>query len=598
MSAEADRGVKMNNINYLPFVRNRYYYGKLLSVEDFELEQRYHNNKRRLINRFLGGSGVISGLNVVIIDDETISLERGIAVDSIGREIIVEEPVTKRLADINGYDMLLSESIPYAYLCIEYAEEEKEAVHNIAGRNQDRMQEFNKFHETSRLYLTSHEPGDINSISNEGIYTEKSLVYDEDGIRIYHIIPRFVKQNKEFEFIVEIENMGQAEDFAFSYNIGLMFLKNQSGAGEAGADTAAMPVLKVDFDERLIDKELRYKLVYKLSAVNAENEASAEIDSGSFRLLIGGRTKPSAIRGISKTTIVSGSIISSIMDSYYQSSMNQAMERRNGHAVYLAKLFLVKAGSRSVVKQAEAMPFHQYIYNNDLSYAVIKQLIAEIEQLKHKIEVIENAASKGDQTMIQDNITAFGIYELAITGNTKKKRIYLSEEIIHGLGIGQAGILLGYENDNGEIIYGGDSMKDVSLTAKLYPDKGSFVLAVRFREAYNKESMLSKYSLKIHWTAVKNPEISLNRPGSTGKRLSVYPGIIEMKVRESRFIDAACVNMKDKRLSFYVNDNEGIVDKNGLYTAPDREGIYEVRIESMAYAGIKTSVYMIVREEA
>lgn len=42
----------MRNLKYFSFERNKYFYGKLLSVSDFETEQRYMNDKRRLINRF------------------------------------------------------------------------------------------------------------------------------------------------------------------------------------------------------------------------------------------------------------------------------------------------------------------------------------------------------------------------------------------------------------------------------------------------------------------------------------------------------------------------------------------------------------------
>lgn len=54
----------MKNLKSFPFERNRYFYGKLLSVEDFETEQKYFNDKRRTVNRFLFGSGVVCGLGV------------------------------------------------------------------------------------------------------------------------------------------------------------------------------------------------------------------------------------------------------------------------------------------------------------------------------------------------------------------------------------------------------------------------------------------------------------------------------------------------------------------------------------------------------
>ena len=74
----------MKNLKYFPFERSRYFYGKLLTVDDFETEQKYANDKRRLINRFLHGSGVVCGMNVVRVDDRTISVERGMALDFAG----------------------------------------------------------------------------------------------------------------------------------------------------------------------------------------------------------------------------------------------------------------------------------------------------------------------------------------------------------------------------------------------------------------------------------------------------------------------------------------------------------------------------------
>ena len=91
----------MKNMKYFPFERNKYFYGKLLTVDDFETEQRYMNDKRRVLNRFLYGTGVVSGLNVVPIDDMTISMEPGLALDFSGREIVVDTPAVKKLSMID-----------------------------------------------------------------------------------------------------------------------------------------------------------------------------------------------------------------------------------------------------------------------------------------------------------------------------------------------------------------------------------------------------------------------------------------------------------------------------------------------------------------
>jgi hypothetical protein len=71
-------------------VRNRYFYGKLLDVFHFEMEQNYFNTKRWLLNRVVTGYGVICGLQVILTPDgKSVYVTPGIALDKCGREIIV-----------------------------------------------------------------------------------------------------------------------------------------------------------------------------------------------------------------------------------------------------------------------------------------------------------------------------------------------------------------------------------------------------------------------------------------------------------------------------------------------------------------------------
>ena len=86
-------------------------------------EQRYMNDKRRIINRFVHGAGVVCGMNVVPVDDITISVEMGLALDFVGREIMIEQPVIKRLSMIDGFEDYTEadEENSSLYLCIEYA---------------------------------------------------------------------------------------------------------------------------------------------------------------------------------------------------------------------------------------------------------------------------------------------------------------------------------------------------------------------------------------------------------------------------------------------------------------------------------------------
>jgi hypothetical protein len=74
-----------------PAVRNRYFRGKLLTVTDYQAEQRYMIERRRLVSRAVLGWGIVSGFGV---DGEAAALTvaPGIAFDHHGRELVLCEP--------------------------------------------------------------------------------------------------------------------------------------------------------------------------------------------------------------------------------------------------------------------------------------------------------------------------------------------------------------------------------------------------------------------------------------------------------------------------------------------------------------------------
>jgi hypothetical protein len=69
--------------------RNRFYYGKLMDVRHWELEQLYGREARQLVTRLGLGSGVVCGLGVAMGTDGCLWIEPGVAVDFRGREIVV-----------------------------------------------------------------------------------------------------------------------------------------------------------------------------------------------------------------------------------------------------------------------------------------------------------------------------------------------------------------------------------------------------------------------------------------------------------------------------------------------------------------------------
>ena len=109
-----------------PLERNRYFYGKLMDVGQFEKEQRYFLKQSRLLNRLTFGSGVVAGLNVTA-DAATrmVTIEAGVAIDPAGRVIVVPAPVQlnpAQLTDDQGNPAGDPISGGTVLLCLTYAE--------------------------------------------------------------------------------------------------------------------------------------------------------------------------------------------------------------------------------------------------------------------------------------------------------------------------------------------------------------------------------------------------------------------------------------------------------------------------------------------
>jgi hypothetical protein len=98
--------------NLTQFERNKYFYGKLMTVADFEDEQRYFNGKRHLINRNIHGRGIVCGLHINEFKRSSdnkvwqIDISEGWALDCCGREIVVGKrtscPVSTEALDLES----------------------------------------------------------------------------------------------------------------------------------------------------------------------------------------------------------------------------------------------------------------------------------------------------------------------------------------------------------------------------------------------------------------------------------------------------------------------------------------------------------------
>jgi hypothetical protein len=76
----------------LPLVRNNFWHGKLMGVQEFQRDQQYLLSLQRTLSRLTIGAGVLCGLDVWA-DGKGIAVAPGAALDGHGRLVVVARPV-------------------------------------------------------------------------------------------------------------------------------------------------------------------------------------------------------------------------------------------------------------------------------------------------------------------------------------------------------------------------------------------------------------------------------------------------------------------------------------------------------------------------
>lgn len=87
-------------------LRNNYFVGKRLTPDALRVEQKYLIERRQLLNRAIHGSGVVYGFPVEPVDETfgQVSIGPGLALDRVGRELILVEERKLALDDLIALD--------------------------------------------------------------------------------------------------------------------------------------------------------------------------------------------------------------------------------------------------------------------------------------------------------------------------------------------------------------------------------------------------------------------------------------------------------------------------------------------------------------
>lgn len=572
----------MKNLKYFPFERNRYYYGKLLTEQDFNSEQRYMNDKRRTVNRFLHGVGVAAGFEVVRIDEKSISVEPGFALDGAGRELVLERPLVARLEQIDGFMAIAEQGdCDFAYLCMEYGEEKIMPSHHIASHSslEEENVEYDKWKEGVHFYLTER-PLEQPQDTLDFLFRQRTVLYEDRHLCITQEYPQFAAGGAPFTVSLIVENKGNARECAIELEESLT-CASYEGTGRFSCEVK----------ERLEGRGFTKRYDFSLSAFPVGmGEILLSTGPDQLKITCGGRQDRALRDIVLRIPVVAGDTRAAAGERYFKEGMNQILKDAYPAGIYLARISLIRTGKVYLIDEIETMPFGQYVYTPFLTMGLLQSLLEEKER-EAPSEKPPKAPPSGMEKRREKS--AEGIVEIELGIGGKRGQRFFSHEIIHGLGLGRVHISLGMENGR-EILFGSSEIFDAfspkaELAAMADMERGSFVIGARLLEATGQRT------IRVCWRAVLEQEKESGAAEAPG--LSIRPDKLEMKVRETFYLEAVAKGLSGCTVLWEVMDKGGgSISWDGMYTAPGYPGVYEIQAWCQEQPDIRASLYVIVRE--
>lgn len=592
----------MNNRRYYSFERNNYFYGKLLTSRDFEDEQNYMNNKRRLINRVLHGAGIVYGLDVVAVDESSVVIQSGLALDSSGREIVVPSTQVVKLSTIRGYSDLKTSSV---CLGIAYAEEKTEPVYAVMNKDADAQErQYNHLKEGYELFLRDSRDC-VREPKKEDEYIAWKVLYQDDDLRITQYLPTFAVPGMLVKARTEIHKTSHMP-FVCSFSCkvdtdGMIPGETQIRADNVSQEYGETMVLEQTFrPEDYIfgngDVSVRFSeiTVQKSGVKEAAPDTSMTLNP------------------------VYGTALEYVHKTSYRGNLDVDLDRKYDEKLWIAGIQLIRSERHSIIDRVERAPFDQYVYSSEQLMILEKLeefLIPQDGSAGRPQVYVQGNSERSAAAAPERRSNSSGVFEMSLGSGGEVGKVYFSDEIMHGLGSGPVYVDIGIEyisrdvnasGDRESIILGDGSIFEsdstvtdekifqVDQAVKILPDRGTFIVGVRPRVK------MGRIGLRIRWYAFKPEDLEQRVYDRSEQKgcIMIQPDTIVLPPKGSVHINPVFINMPEEALSYTLLDPEGgKIDNTGLYTAPAQEGVYEIKAAALSDPEIFTHAFIIVSQK-
>jgi hypothetical protein len=587
------KGVKNNQL--FPFERNRYYSGKLLTSSDFEAEQAYMNGKRHFLNHIMFGSGVVCGLNVVNLDDLSVLIESGVAIDDEGNEIVVPSTVIKRLSVIEGYENLTGDE---AGLFIRYMEKPVHSVYcgDVGAGNGE--YENNRIDDEYEIYLKDlNDESSTQQVGDDVILVEKIL--DNEDYTITVKTPYTISKGNSVKIEINIcKNSNADKELKFKAKFQLPAFFDYEGKHE----------FEVGVEDLKLEQNESFTKDYWVNVDRTEaKEANIIAGKENIKFSIGGFDVETN-HGVNFKVVLSNLEPRELsMCEVGKTNLEEELKACGDGGVCIARISLIRTEANSIIGEIKERGVKRYIKTPSKAKARQKYMsyYRNLHAARKGIDSVAADAVDSRDTQDMPVMMTSGRLEIPLDVNMKKGDVCYSEEIMHGLGKGNVYVDVGVEflndasrskNGSRNTIYGNPSLFDfqecmeTETAVRVLNDKGSFQVAVKLLG--EQKSIV----VQLNWVAIKfGSTKDVSELQEDNRSIIPETPTVRIKAKESYYFNVKFNNMEPCRLSYELTEvGSGEIGADGMYTAPSKEGVYEIYIYCTDTPKISTYVYAIV----
>lgn len=572
-----------------PFYKNRYFPHKRMRAADFQRDQELTDGKLAFLSRWVFGEGAALGLGVQREDSEYLLVEPGFAVDGLGRYIVVDQPERRAVRALEGLDALTGEN---AVLWLGYAETEQQPM-LVPDENGVETEKLSIAREGFRLFLRG--PESLRPPAPEALLFASAVLFADEELRVTQSVPRWFSGAGTTAIRLFLECY-EAEPIQIELTYA------PSLPGFVGAD-GNVPSLR----QRLDAQPGETMLTLLVRPAGAARTVSMEVGAGAFVLEKNGQRYEARSAFRENFPVAEGEPSAELRDHLATQELDE-LRSSAGEGTPLAYVRLIRLGDKCLLDEVTPVSaryrapvpwFRECAERASACYGGEERAVPVPAPAPALAPAMPEPPPRRMTT---------GTVTLKAGLDMEAGRVLYSEELAHGLGPGPVLMEFGVENvypvanipqNRTDLLLG-----DVSLFAqpggtydapiergvRIHPDKGTFELAVRLK------GRLRQTALRLRWFAWR-PEEALPPPEPPGKLLRLKPDMLRVAPGEAVQFTPVFAEGAPAPCEFSVEGRRsGSVTRDGVYTAPDRPGLYMVCARGSGGAEDRAAAFIIVEE--